>query len=97
MRSYSTKIARSRNKKLIFYTLLMYAFLAFNVLGSGGCKWNSDFRSRVQPNSELERDPVDALSTEEASLQDAINESEPESTKELIPGKPIPPAPELPL
>lgn len=97
MRSYSTKIARSRNKKLIFYTLLMYAFLAFNVLGSGGCKWNSDFRSRVQPNPELGSDPVEALSTEEASLQDAINESEPDSTKELITGKPIPSAPELPL
>lgn len=95
MRSNPTKIARSRNNKLIFYTLLVYAFLACNVLGSGGCKWNSDFRSRVQPAPELDTNPVDALSAEEANLQDAINESEPESTKGLIPGKSIPEVPDL--
>ncbi len=97
MPSKRTKMARARNNKLIFYTLLIYAFLACNVLGTGGCKWNSDFRSRIQPNPELDADPADALSAEEASLQDAINESEPESTIKLIPGKPIPPAPDLPI
>jgi hypothetical protein len=96
MRLNSSKTGRARNNKLIFYTLVIYAFLAFNVLGTGGCKWNSDYRSRIQPNPELEADPVEALSAEEASLQDAINESESDSTKALIPGKAIPAAPDLP-
>lgn len=87
------KIVKSRNNKLIFYTLIIYAFLAFNVLGGAGCKWNSDYRSRIQPMPPEEQDP---LSAEEASLQDAINESEPESLKPVIPGKPIPEAPGLP-
>lgn len=87
------KIAKSRNNKLIFYTLIIYALLAFNVLGSGGCKWNSDYRSRIQPTPPEEQDP---LSAEEASLQDAINESEPDSLKPIIPGKKIPKAPDLP-
>ncbi len=85
MKSLPTKIARARNNKLIFYTLLIYAFLAFNILGTGGCKWNSDYRGRVQPNAETE-----ALSAEESSLQDAINEREPESLKSAVPTKPMP-------
>ncbi len=93
MRQEQRKIARSRNNKLIIYTLIIYAFLAFNVLANGGCKWNSDYRSRIQPMPPEEQDP---LSAEEASLQDAINESEPESLKPVIPGKPIPEAPDLP-
>lgn len=93
MRPIQRRMAKSRNNKLIFYTLIIYAFLAFNVLGSGGCKWNSDYRSRIQPMPPEEQDP---LSAEEANLQDTINESEPDSLKDVIPGKRIPEAPALP-
>lgn len=58
----------------------------------GACRWNSDFRSRVQPSAE-----PDALTMEEEQLQDAVNEMEPESLESAVPGKPIPPAPDLPL
>jgi hypothetical protein len=80
------------NNKLEFHTRFMYVLLGLLILGMGGCKWNSDYRSRIQPSPNTQ-----ALSAEEAQLQDAINESEPESLQSVLPAKPIPPAPDLPF
>jgi hypothetical protein len=80
------------NNKLKFYTRGMYCLLGLMILAVGGCKWNSDYRSRIQPSPNPQ-----ALTAEEAQLQDAINESEPDSLKSVVPSKPLPPAPDLPL
>ena len=82
MKITQSKIVRARNNKLIFYTLIIYGFLAFNVLGTGGCKWNSDYRSRIQPSPEPK-----TLSAEEANLQDTVNESELDLLKSAVPAK----------
>lgn len=81
-----------RNYKLRFYTIFTYIVLVLSVLVIGACKWNSDFRSRIQPSA----DP-DTLTVEEEQLQDAVNETEPDSLESAVPGKPIPSAPDLPL